>query len=181
MEKAINSIGNSEIKIIKAGIEHCNDICFLGKKTFDETFGHLFKPEVLDRYLQATFNFEKIKSSLSKENNHFFIVYLDDNPVGYAKIKENSFYDEIDDQNQLQLQKIYILSQYHRLGIGFEFMRTCKKFFERFSPATVWLAVLESNIKAINYYKKCDFRGTGKYHYSFEDANFTYDVMKLKV
>jgi len=181
MEKIINYIGNREIKIIKASMDHYNEISFLGKETFNETFSYLFKPEVLDRYLQETFNSEKIKSSLSKETNHFFIVYLDNDPVGYAKIKENSFYDGIDDQNQLQLQKIYILSQYHGLGIGLEFMRTCKKFFEKFSPATVWLAVLESNIKAINYYKKCDFRETGKYHYSFEDSNFTYDVMKLKV
>ncbi|MDU1350365.1 GNAT family N-acetyltransferase [uncultured Clostridium sp.] len=181
MEDSINSIESNRIKIIKANTEHYDEISFLGKKTFDETFGYLFKPEVLDRYLQATFNSEKIKLSLSKENNHFFTVYLDNNPIGYAKIKENSFYDRIDDQNQLQLQKIYILSQYHGLGIGLEFMKTCKKFFERFSPATVWLAVLESNIKAINYYEKCGFRKTGKYHYSFEDANFIYDVMKLKV
>ncbi len=75
MEKVINYIGNREIKIIKASMDHYNEISFLGKETFNETFGYLFKPEVLDRYLQTTFNSEKIKSSLSKENNHFFIVY----------------------------------------------------------------------------------------------------------
>ncbi|QGU94004.1 GNAT family N-acetyltransferase [Clostridium bovifaecis] len=171
-----------ELKIVKGEPKHSEHISYLGKTTFRETFGYLFNPKTLDNYLETTFNSKKIKKSIEQSKNHFLIVYLDNEPIGYAKIKEDSTYEGIDSsKNQLQLQKIYLLSSYHRLGIGTIMMECCKDIFNKFSPITVWLDVHEDNIKAINYYEKCGFKKIGKYYYSFEDASFTYHAMALDV
>ena len=169
------------IKIIKADASHYQEISFLGRETFAETFRYLFKPDTLERFLEYTYNPEKIKKSLIEEGNHFLLAYFNNEPVGYAKIIENSFYDGISDSNQIQIEKFYILSDFHRLGVGSLIMEEGLELFKKLSPITVWLAVLETNYKAINYYKKSGFEKSGKYYYNFEDLNFTFDVMYLKV
>lgn len=179
----INDNGvNRELKIVKGEPKHYKDVSYLGKVTFSETFGYLFKQETLENYLETTFSCEKIEESLKKGENHFFVTYLDDEPVGYVKIKENSKYEGIDEsKNQIQLQKIYLISKYHRLGIGTAMMEVCKELFKKFAPVTVWLDVHEDNIKAMKYYEKCGFSKIGKYYYSFQDASFIYDAMALEL
>ncbi|WP_299896240.1 hypothetical protein [uncultured Aquimarina sp.] len=58
------------ITIRIATITDVEDISFLGKKTFDQSFGYLFndKQDLLD-YLERTFSLAKLKTSIGKPHN----------------------------------------------------------------------------------------------------------------
>lgn len=70
------------IFIRRAVLTDAHIISFLGRKTFAETFAELFSKEELNVYLEKTFNIEKLKSSLSKVENVFGILYYLGSPVG---------------------------------------------------------------------------------------------------
>lgn len=60
-------------------------------------------------FYDKTFSVSKIRASIGKENNVFWISFFHEFPVGYAKLKKFSNSVFIDSDKVSQLQKIYIL------------------------------------------------------------------------
>ena len=64
---------------IEIRIANPNDaivISLLGRITFTETFGHLFRDSKdLQEYLERTFSVDKIESSLGKAENVFWLAF----------------------------------------------------------------------------------------------------------
>ena len=79
------------MQIRRANNSDAATIALLGRFTFTETFGHLFgdQQDLLD-YLDRTFNVEKLHNSINKSNNLYWLAFVDNLPVGYAKLKLNS-------------------------------------------------------------------------------------------
>jgi diamine N-acetyltransferase len=165
------------IFIRRADISDSAIIASLGRITFTETFGNLFTKPELEDYLLKTFNVENISYSLGKKNNIYWLAFEDENPVGYAKIKLNSKVEEIDNEEQIQLQKIYVLKEYLDQKIGSALMKeilTC----EIINKGTVlWLAVLHSNERAILFYEKFGFKKFKKHYHQIGALNFKYEIM----
>jgi ribosomal protein S18 acetylase RimI-like enzyme len=156
-------------------------ISLLGRITFREAFGSIWKPQTLLNYLQATFNVDKIASSISKINNQFWVALADDLPVGFIKIKINSQNEAVDDKNAAQLQKIYVLNDFTGRQIGQQLQDVAISYLQQQGKKTLWLVVWDGNKKAINFYNKHQYTTTGKYHYAFEDDSFDFDVMVKKI
>ena len=77
-----------QILIRKASIEDAEYIALLARVTFTETFAvHFRDRQDLINYYDTTFSVSKIRSSIAKTNNVFWIAFCDDLPVGYAKLK----------------------------------------------------------------------------------------------
>ena len=107
------------IEIREAEISDAEFIALLGRVTFTETFGHLFRNQndLLD-YYNKTFSVKKIKKSLKKPNTYYWVAFVNDLPVGYSKLKLDSLSEFIDCKNTSQLQKIYVLKDFLSLKIG---------------------------------------------------------------
>jgi diamine N-acetyltransferase len=166
------------IFIRRAGQRDATFISLLGRITFREAFGPIWKPQTLLNYLQATFNVAKISGSLSNPNNLFWLAFVDNLPVGFIKVKINSQSDSVKDKNAAQLQKIYVLNDFTGHKIGQQLQDIAFSSLVHAGKKTVWLVVWEGNSKAINFYKKHQYRTAGKYHYAFEDDSFDFDVME---
>jgi hypothetical protein len=66
--------GKKEIRI--ANKNDAEFIALLGRVTFTETFGHLFKDKQdLLNYFNATFSVDKIENSIAKRNNVYWIAF----------------------------------------------------------------------------------------------------------
>lgn len=165
--------------IRKALLNDAEYISLLGRVTFTETFGHYFshQQDLLD-YYDNTFSVAKIRASLQNENNVFWIALWDELPVGYAKLKRFSKSDFIDSANVSQLQKIYVLKDFHAKKIGYQLQEAVFAEIIRLDNRTVWLSVLKNNINAITFYKKSGFLETGQHHFSIGRENFDFLVLK---
>ena len=101
-------------RVIIANSSHADVISSIGKQSFRDAFAHLFKnKEDLLEYLEYTYHRDKILKSLEKENNVFFLAFVENVPVGFAKAKKYSLNEQIESIAQMELQKIYVLSYYH--------------------------------------------------------------------
>ena len=92
-------------------------IATIGKKSFRNAFEHLFNnKEELFEYLEYTYDPVKLTKSIRKENNVYLLAFLDGKAVGFAKVKKHSLNDQIESPVQMELQKIYVLSEYQGKG-----------------------------------------------------------------
>lgn len=165
-----------DIKLAK--MEDARLISLLGRVTFTETFGHLYRDrQDLLNYYESTFSVEKIESSISKPNNFFWIASVNRLPVGYAKLKLNSGSKFIDADKVCQLQKIYVLKDFLSLKIGFELQNRLITKAKDAGFERIWLSVLESNERAINFYKKNGFEAIGNHDFRIGKEVFDFIVM----
>ncbi|MFI5185885.1 MAG: hypothetical protein ACHQF0_04125, partial [Chitinophagales bacterium] len=98
------------IKIITADSSHADLVASIGRQSFRSAFGNLFNSkDELQEYLDYMYHPDKIAKSIEKENNLFFLAFVENVPVGFAKVKKYSLNEQIESISQMELQKIYVL------------------------------------------------------------------------
>jgi len=166
------------ITVRKATTTDAATVALIARITFREAFGHIWTNKaVLKNYLATTFSVSKIKRSIQKENNVFWVAFADDLPVAYAKLKKCSPYENLSDTMPAQLQKIYVLNDFIGYTIGEKIQNEIFAEVKTHNIKTLWLAVWDGNDKAIRFYEKHGFHKETKYHYDFESMSFDYEVM----
>jgi ribosomal protein S18 acetylase RimI-like enzyme len=170
------------IRVIIANSSHADVISSIGKQSFRDAFAYLFKRrEELFEYLEYTYDRNKISKSLQKENNVFFLAFVENVPVGFAKVKKYSLNEQIESIAQMELQKIYVLSYYHGSGAGQALLEAVIDFASKVQPDFVWLDTHIQNEKAIRFYERNGFRRCGKYLFTIGSQTFEYHLMRLPV
>lgn len=162
--------------------EDAKYIALLGRTTFIETFGSLFRDaEDLKAYLNLTFSVNKIESSLTKPNNVFWIAFVNGLPAGYAKLKLKSSSEFIKSANVSQLQKIYVLRDFLSMKIGKRLQDLLIANATETGSKEIWLSVLGSNQRAIGFYEKNDFRVVGSHKFSIGKEIFDFIAMSKRL
>lgn len=171
-----------KIHIKRASINDAVSIALLGRITFTETFGDLFsdKKDLLE-YLERTFAVDKIEKGIEKDNNVFFIAFMDKLPVGYGKLKLHSENKFLEDSNICQLQKIYVLQDFLSLGIGKQLHSCLLKKAIDLEFNAIWLSALDSNQRAIDFYINYGYQSIGKHGYTIGKDDFELYVMLKKL
>jgi ribosomal protein S18 acetylase RimI-like enzyme len=132
-------------------------------------------------YLEYTYNVDKVAKSINKENNVFFIAFVENVPVGFAKVKKYSLNEQIESIAQMEFQKIYVLSYYHGSGAGAALMGAVLELANQIRPDYLWLDTHISNTRAIRFYEKNGFIRAGKNYFTIGAQTFEYYVMCLPV
>jgi len=165
-----------------AGREDAVLIALLGRITFTEAFGHLFNDAMdLKEYLNTIFAVEKIQQSLAKENNIYWIAFVDQLPVGYAKLKLESLSIFIPAGSVSQLQKIYVLQDFLPMKIGKELQDRLLHKATDYGSEEIWLSVYKGNDRAIAFYNKNDFKVVGTHQYRIGKETFDFMAMSKKL
>jgi ribosomal protein S18 acetylase RimI-like enzyme len=153
-------------------------LALLGRITFRETFGDLFRdhPSDLRAYLDATFATAKIAQSLDKPVNRYWLAGVDGLPVGYAKLKHPSPPPGQPHVDAAQLQKIYVLQDFVAHRIGLALMRAVLAATEDRAPL-LWLGVLRENGRAIGFYRRNGFSAIGDDTYAIGAQRFHFHLM----
>ena len=171
-----------KIEVRKAKVSDAEIIALLGRVTFTETFGGLFRNiNDLHDYYNKTFSVQKIRKSLKKVNNVFWVAFVNELPVGYAKLKLNSDSEFIEGKNTSQLQKIYVLKNFLAMKIGLKLQENLIVEAKKNKSNNIWLSVLHSNTRAINFYKKNNFTEIGNHNFQIGIENFEFIVMSKKL
>lgn len=170
------------ITIIQADVSHAATIATIGKKSFRRAFEDLFiNKEELFKYLEYTYDPIKLTKSIRKENNVYLLALLEEEPVGFAKIKKFSLNGQIESIAQMELQKIYVLQEHHGKKIGTSLLNEIKYIANDICPDYIWLDTHISNDRAIKFYEKNGFIKINKHFFTIGSQIFEYYVMGLPV
>ena len=154
----------------------------MGIQTYKETHEKDIKsPEDLKRYLENTYSIDAITQSLRQPNNRFYIIYVDEEPAGYAKIMLNAESTYVDIVNPSKLDKIYILEKYIPLKIGQVLFDYLMDEAKKLKIGAYWLYVYIENHRAIRFYEKNDFTDIGRHDFMVNGTPYENIVFYKKI
>jgi ribosomal protein S18 acetylase RimI-like enzyme len=137
-------------------------LALLGRVTWAESHGHYIADKNnLSQYLNGNFSVSKMKEDIQNPKHLFYIVYVDDLPVGYAKLILNAITESVVSKNNVRLERIFILNEFIPLKIGQQLLNFVEEKAKELELDTIWLSVYIKNNRAIRFYEKNAFNNVG--------------------
>ncbi|MBO0421680.1 GNAT family N-acetyltransferase [Enterococcus plantarum] len=166
------------IEIKKISLNDLVALQTLSIKTFTDTFAKDNTPEDLKEYLDQAYTEEKLTSELQNKQSEFYFIYSDDQLAGYLKINVNDAQTETIEQDALEIERIYIDSDFKRLGLGKMLYNKAIERAKELNKTAIWLGVWERNFSAMKFYRKMGFTQVGAHSFFMGEDEQTDLIMK---
>lgn len=127
----------------------------LSRRTFVETFGHLYRPEDLAAFL-ARFDEAGWRGELENPAYQVRLAEVDGEPVGFAKLGPLGLPVE-SDRPALELKQLYLLQSAHGAGIAPVLMDWLLGEARRRGAEALFLSVWTENHRARRFYARYGF------------------------
>jgi ribosomal protein S18 acetylase RimI-like enzyme len=165
-------------EIYKIGADDVFQLQNLGRQTFFETFAEHNPPENLDAYLAESFSTDKLTRELNNPDSAFYFAYFDKKLAGYLKINFGQAQTELNDSESMEIERIYVLSEFQGQKIGQALFVHALKIAKEAGCPYIWLGVWEKNHKALNFYRKNGFVEFDRHIFRIGDDEQTDFLMK---
>jgi ribosomal protein S18 acetylase RimI-like enzyme len=172
-------LGNIETN--KVTLNDIDKLQKIGRQTFFETYAASNTEDDMQKYLDENFSIEKLTSELNDQNAEFYFATLNNNVIGYLKLNCGQSQTELRDNNTLEIERIYVLQQFHGKKIGQILFDKALQVAKQKNADCIWLGVWEENPRAINFYKKNGFVEFDKHIFKLGNDEQTDIMMKLKL
>lgn len=169
------------MEIRKVTFSNIEKLQKIGKQTFSETFAADNNAENMNDYLKTQFSKEKIRTELADKNSEFYFAVIEDKVIGYLKINSGPSQTEIKDDNAVEIERIYVLKEYHGQKVGQLLYNKAIKISKQKKADYVWLGVWEKNLRAIRFYKKNGFTQFDQHVFKLGNEEQTDIMMKLNL
>ncbi|MEP6794354.1 MAG: GNAT family N-acetyltransferase [Saprospiraceae bacterium] len=166
------------MEIIRLNPSDVNELLILSRKTFDESFGHLNKPENMDFYMDRAFTIEKLFSELLNPFTEFYFLKINIDIVGYLKVNTHQAQSDLNDELSLEIERIYIDSRFQGSGYGAVLIEQAKQRCRALKLSYIWLGVWEKNTDGIRFYQRHGFEIFSSHPFVFGDEVQTDLLMK---
>jgi len=170
-----------EIEIKKIALTDIEQLQIIGKQTFLETFADSNTKENMQKYLDEGFTANKLTSELTNPNSEFYFALFNNKVIGYLKINFGQAQTELKDQKALEIERIYVLKEFHGKKVGQILYHKAFDIAMQSSAHYLWLGVWEKNSRAINFYKKNGFVEFDKHIFKLGNDEQTDIMMKLRL
>jgi ribosomal protein S18 acetylase RimI-like enzyme len=129
----------------------------LSRQTFYETFAAQNKKEDMEKFMAEQFSREVLMAQVSEPGNVFLLAFVDDQPAGYARLKDSENPASLHKVDALEISRIYVMNTAIGTGIGKALMQECIQVAKKRKKEMIWLGVWEHNSRAISFYEKFGF------------------------
>ncbi|MGN7165225.1 GNAT family N-acetyltransferase [Paenibacillus cellulositrophicus] len=167
------------VSITKCSREDLPRLREISIETFTDTFKDQNSPENLKAYLEKAFNEEQLEKELAHSSSEFYFVYFQDELAGLLKVNMNEAQTEPMGDDSLEIERIYIRSQFQRKGLGQYLINQAMDIAKTHNKTRLWLGVWEKNENAICFYEKLGFVQTGAHSFYMGDEEQTDFIMQI--
>ena len=169
------------MKIRKINIDDLEALRNLSIQTFKETFEEVNTEEDMQKYLLENLSIEKLKTELENPNSEFYFAENNDEILGYLKLNFKDAQTEKLEENQFEIERIYVLKAFLGQKIGQILFDKAIEIGREKNLEYVWLGVWEENHRAIRFYEKNGFEIFGKHDFVLGEDVQTDLLMKMKI
>lgn len=142
-----------------------NQLIQISKRTFVEAFEKDNNSIDFKNYIDKAFSIDSLKVELADTNTHFYFVYNEENLVAYFKINVGIAQTDVKLSYSVELERIYVLSEYQGMGLGEQLLNKIKNIAKEKGKSMLWLGVWEKNERAIQFYQRHSFQKFGTHPY----------------
>jgi len=164
--------------ILEEDIDHLRDIAV---KTFIHSYEHLNTLSNFNWYIQKAFTVEKLLSEIRNDESYYYFVHFGKDIVGYLKLNIGKSQTENHNDEYLEIERIYLNSNYQKKGIGRRIMTFVFEQARTLSKSKVWLGVWDQNPRAILFYEHIGFQRNGSHVFKFGDEDQVDHIMEIDV
>lgn len=144
------------MKIVQVGLSELLTLQEISRSTFMQTFSEYNTKEDMQEYLEKNLSFNQLKIELESPTAEFYFIYIDDKLSGYLKLNVS---------DSLEIERIYILSEFQGRGAGKAFMKFAFARARMLGHKSLWLGVWEHNSKALAFYQSLGFIAYGEHDF----------------
>jgi len=169
------------IDIIKVETSDFNTLISFSKKTFYDAFAHLNDPSDVEIYAAKAFNSDKVLNELSNPFSSFYFAVLGGQPVGYIKLNYLSAQTEFQDENAIEVERIYVSADHQGKKIGNRLLDFAIDLANQNRLQYIWLGVWDKNVNAIRFYERNGFKIFGNHPFTLGNDQQTDLLMKREL
>ena len=134
----------------------------IGRRAFDEAYGHFNDSTDMAVYLAEAFSPEKQAAELLQPSSMFLILETEGQPAGYARLLDIPAPAFVKAARPLELVRIYVLRPWMNQGLGGQLMQCCINQAQAGGYDALWLSVWTKNPRAVAFYRKWGFEVSGR-------------------
>ena len=169
----------NSFEIKKIGLDQLVPLQEIGRKTFYDTFFESDSEESMKAYLATSFSTQKLTAELENPHSEFYFATQNEVVIGYLKVNFGPAQTELQDGNSLEIERIYVLQDYHGKKVGQLLFEKAIAIAKDNSCSYVWLGVWEENHRALQFYIKNGFVAFDKHIFVLGEEEQTDIMMKL--
>lgn len=149
----------------------------LHRRAFIETFGHLYRPQDLDCFLQRL-SAEGFHGELTDGQHQVRLAEADGEAVAFAKLGPVTLPVE-PSVPTLELRQLYVLGPWHGLGISHALMDWLLEKARSQGAEMLCLSVWSRNHRARHFYARYGFEYVGPYAFMVGEQADEDEIMRL--
>ena len=127
-------------------------------------------------YLNRCFSEDALKKELEDTNAAFFLIYAEDELVGFLKLNISKETEGYSADEALELERIYLTRSASGKGIGKEAVNFTKQYAQKLDKKVIWLKAMDSS-RSVIFYEQNGFEKCGTYTLDFEAMKEEYRGM----
>ena len=167
--------------ILGVDIEEISKLQQISRQTFAETFEASNTEENMRKYLDEAYSLEKLAEELKAPDVYFYFAKEGEEVIGYLKLNAGASQTELKDKKALEIERIYVLSQWHGKKVGKLLYDKAIEVAKGLNAEYVWLGVWEENTRAIGFYVSQGFVAFDKHIFRLGEDEQTDIMMKRPV
>lgn len=153
----------------------------LSISTFYESFILANSEKNMQDYINIHLTREKLTMELEDSNSKFYFVLLDGNPVGYLKINTGKSQTELQSENSVEIERIYVDKNYQGKKLGQVLFEKATDVARDLKAQYLWLGVWEKNEGAMKFYERNGLEKFSEHLFKLGDDIQTDIMMRLKL
>lgn len=170
-----------EIVLKRIGTEDVEKLQKIAEETFFDTFSPHNTGENMAEYMAKGFTTEKLTAEILNKNSTFIFALADETVIGYLKVNVGNAQTELQDQNSLEIERIYVSKDFHGKKVGQILYDKAFEIAKDKNVDYVWLGVWEENERAVQFYRKNGFVEFDKHIFRFGNEEQIDLMMKKKL
>ena len=168
----------------RATSEDAEALSTLASTCFRQTFGHLYTPDDLDRFIHEAYSPEVLRAELADPKRATWLLFLEgsdaDSParvdeasepqlIGYVTVCPAHLPHPEVKEGDGEVQRLYLLREYQGGGRGSRMLEHALDWLEADGPRTLWIGVWSENYGAQKLYGRYGFTKVGEYSFMVGD------------
>ena len=142
----------------------------LAARTFTETFGHLYPPQDLQRFIADAYSVEAQTRSLGAIDCALWLLERDGIAVGHALAGPCGLPHAEVAPGDGELKRLYVLREAQNGGWGGRLFQAAMDWLLADGPRTLWIGVWSENHGALRFYARHGFVRVGDYDFVVGDT-----------
>ena len=169
----------SEIRFRNAAPPDAAALASLGRRTFTETFGHLYRPDDLEAFL-LNHSEQRWAEDLANPDLSLRVAEAEGELVAYAKVGPQTLPFEPRGP-ALELRQFYLSKPWHGRGVSQELMGWAIQEAGSRGAEDLYLSVFVDNHRARRFYERCGFEIVGTCAFMVGSHADEDHIMRLKL